>query len=152
MKKRYLLAPGPTPVPAEVLAAMGQPIIHHRTSEYREIFSQVNEGLKYIFQTQNEVLTFVSSGTGAMEGAVVNLLSPGDKILVVRGGKFGERFGEIGQAYGVEVVPLDVEWGEPVDPADIGRKLKEVEGIKAVFTTLCETSTGVANDIKEIGG
>ncbi|MCD5401121.1 alanine--glyoxylate aminotransferase family protein [candidate division NPL-UPA2 bacterium] len=152
MKKKYLLAPGPTPVPAEVLAAMGQPIIHHRTSEYKEIFSQVNEGLKYIFQTKNDVLTFASSGTGAMEGAVVNLLSPGDKILVVRGGKFGERFGEIGEAYGVEVVPLDVEWGKPVDPADIGRKLEEVRDVKAVFATLCETSTGVANDIRGIGG
>jgi len=151
MKKKYLLAPGPTPVPAEVLMAMSQPIIHHRTSAYREIFSEVNEGLKYIFQTENEVLTFTSSGTGAMEGTIANLLSPGDKILVVRGGKFGERFGEIGEAYGVEVIPLEVEWGSPVEPADIARKLEETGDIKAVFTTLCETSTGVANDIKGIG-
>lgn len=151
MKKEYLLAPGPTPVPARVLAAMSQPIIHHRTPAYREIFSEVNEGLKYVFRTKNDVLTFASSGTGAMEGAVVNLLSPGDKVLVVRGGKFGERFGEIGEAYGVEVVPLEVEWGKAVDPTDIGRKLEEIEGIKAVFTTLCETSTGVANDIEGIG-
>lgn len=151
MKKKYLLAPGPTPVPPEVLAVMSQPIIHHRTSTYREIFSEINEGLKYVFQTKNDVLTFASSGTGAMEGAVTNLLSPGDKVLVVRGGKFGERFGEIGEAYAVEVVPLDVEWGKPVDPADISRKLEEIRGIKAIFTTLCETSTGVVNNIREIG-
>jgi aspartate aminotransferase-like enzyme len=151
MKKKYLLAPGPTPVPPKALAAMSEPIIHHRTSAYREIFAEINEGLQYIFQTRNEVLTFASSGTGAMEGAVVNLLSPGDKVLVVSGGKFGERFGEISEAYGVEVLPLEVEWGKAVDPANIGRKLEEAGNIKAVFTTLCETSTGVVNDIRGIG-
>ncbi len=151
MKKKYLLAPGPTPVPPKALAAMSEPIIHHRTSAYREIFAEINEGLQDIFQTKNEVLTFASSGTGAMEAAVANLLSPGDKVLVVSGGKFGERFGEISEAYGVEVLPLEVEWGKAVDPADIGRKLKEIGNIKAVFTTLCETSTGVVNDIRGVG-
>ena len=151
MKKKYLLAPGPTPVPAEVLMAMSRPIIHHRTSAYREIFSEVNEGLKYTFRTKNDVLTFASSGTGAMEGAVANLLSPGDKVLVVKGGKFGERFGEISEAYGIEVVYLNVEWGEPVAPSDLGRKLEEIKDIKVVFTTLCETSTGVVNDVRGIG-
>ena len=151
MQKRYLLAPGPTPVPPEVLAVMAQPIIHHRTPEYREIFAEVNDGLKYVFQTKNDVLTFASSGTGAMEAATANLLSPGDRVLVVEGGKFGERFREIGEAYGVEVVPIVVEWGKPVEPEVIKQKLKEEGNIKAVFTTLCETSTGVVNDIKAMG-
>lgn len=151
MQKKYLLAPGPTPVPPEVLAAMAQPIIHHRTPEYREIFAEVNEGLKYVFQTKNDVLTFAASGTGAMEAAVANLLSPGDKALVVEGGKFGERFREIGEAYGVEVVPIKVEWGKAVELVLMRQKLKEEREIKAVFTTLCETSTGVVNDIKAMG-
>jgi len=152
MKKKYLLAPGPTPVPPKALAAMSEPIIHHRTEAYREIFAEINEGLQDIFRTKNEVLTFASSGTGAMEAAVANLLSPGDKVLVISGGKFGERFGEISEAYyGVEVLSQEVEWGKAVDPADIGRRLEETGNIKAVFTTLCETSTGVVNDIRGVG-
>ena len=151
MQKKYLLAPGPTPVPPEVLAAMARPIIHHRTPEYREIFAEVNEGLKYVFRTKKDVLTFAASGTGAMEASVANLLSPGDRVLVVEGGKFGERFREIGEAYGVEVVPIEVEWGKAVEPEVIRTKLKEEGDIKAVFTTLCETSTGVVNDVRAIG-
>ena len=151
MRKKYLLTPGPTSVPPEVLLAMSQPIIHHRTQEYRQIFAEVNEGLKYLFQTANDVLIFSSSGTGAMEAAVCNLLSPKDKALVVRGGKFGERFGEICAAYGIEVVPVDVVWGESVEPEEIESKLALYPDIKAVFTTLCETSTGVVTDIESIG-
>ncbi len=150
MKKRYLLTPGPTPIPPEALLAMGQPIIHHRTEEYRKLFAQVTEDLKYIFQTKNDLLTFTSSGTGAMEAAVSNLLSKGDKTLVVRGGKFGERFGEICDSYGVEVLPIDVDWGMAVEPKLIEERLKDNPEIKAVFTTLCETSTGVVNDIEAI--
>ncbi|MBT9131777.1 alanine--glyoxylate aminotransferase family protein [candidate division NPL-UPA2 bacterium Unc8] len=151
MQKRYLLTPGPTSVPSEVLLTMSQPIIHHRTKEYRKIFAKVNEGLKYLFQTASDVLIFSSSGTGAMEGAVSNLLSPNDRALVVKGGKFGERFAEICTAYGVEVIPVDVVWGEAVEPKEIESKLAENPDIKAVFTTLCETSTGVVNDIESIG-
>lgn len=151
MRKKHLLAPGPTPVPPEALNIMSKPIIHHRTSEYRNYFAEVREGLRYVFKTDNEVLVFASSGTGAMEGAVVNLLSSGDKVLVVRGGKFGERFGEIAAAYGSNIIPLDVTWGEAVSPTAIEQILKKDKEIKAVFTTLCETSTGVANDISAIG-
>jgi len=151
MQKKYLLTPGPTSVPSEVLLTMSQPIIHHRTTEYRKIFTKVNEELKYLFQTTSDVLIFSSSGTGAMEGAVSNLLSPNDQALVVKGGKFGERFAEICTAYGVEVIPIDVVWGEAVDPKKIESKLAENPNIKAVFTTLCETSTGVVNDIESIG-
>ena len=159
MLKNYLLTPGPTPIPPRVLETMARPIIHHRTPEFQKIIQEVEEDLKYVYQTKNEVLIFAASGTGAMEGAVINLLSPGDKALVVRGGKFGERFGEICLAYGIEFTAIDVEWGKAVDPEIIRNILEEDERrtanherrIKAVYTTLCETSTGVATDIEAIG-
>jgi len=150
MLKNYLLTPGPTPIPPRVLETMARPIIHHRTPEFQKIIQEVEEDLKYVYQTKNEVLIFAASGTGAMEGAVVNLLSPGDKALVVRGGKFGERFGEICQAYGIEFIALDVEWGKTADPKKIDDILKKEKKIKAVYVTLCETSTGVAADIEAI--
>ncbi|MBN1871123.1 MAG: alanine--glyoxylate aminotransferase family protein [Candidatus Omnitrophica bacterium] len=152
MQKNYIMAPGPTPVPEDVLLEIAKPIIHHRTNQYQEIFKKANEGLKYIFKTSNDIFTFASSGTGAMEAATVNLLSKGDKAIVVRGGKFGERFDEICKAYGIETIPIDVEWGKAVDPADIKKRLNENKGVKAVFATLCETSTGTKNDIEGIAG
>ena len=94
-KKSYLMTPGPTPVPEDIRNEMAKPIIHHRTKEYQTIFKDATEGLKKIFKTSGDVFTFTSSGTGAMEASIVNVLSPGDKIIVVRGGKFGERFGEV---------------------------------------------------------
>ncbi len=151
--KKYLLTPGPTPIPEEVLRSMAKPIIHHRTPQYKEIFKEVNENLKYVFKTENDILTFTSSGTGAMEAAVINLLSENDEAIVVRGGKFGERFAEICEAYKITTHNIDVTWGEAVDPDLIKKALEnDREGrIKAVFTTLCETSTGVTNDIEVIG-
>ncbi|MFA5388643.1 MAG: alanine--glyoxylate aminotransferase family protein [Candidatus Omnitrophota bacterium] len=151
MLKNYLLTPGPTPVPPRVLETMARPIIHHRTPEFQKVIQEVEENLKYVYQTKNEVLIFASSGTGAMEGSVINLLSPGDKALVVRGGKFGERFGDICKAYSIEFTALEVEWGKAVEPAKIEDMLKKDKKIKAVYTTLCETSTGVATDIEAIG-
>ena len=150
MKKKLLLSPGPTPVPPQALLAMAQPIIHHRTPEYVEIFNEVRKKLKYLFQTKNEVLTLSSSGTGAMEGAVSNLLSKGDKALVVIGGKFGERWAEICRSYGIEVVLIEVEWGMGVDPNLIAETLEKDPEIKAVYTTMNETSTGVVYDIENI--
>jgi aspartate aminotransferase-like enzyme len=150
MGKKYLFSPGPTMLPQDIMLKMAEPIIHHREKEYKRIFQEVREGLGYLFQTNSEVLLFTSSGTGAMEGAVCNLLSPGDKALVVRGGKFGERWGEICQVYGIEVKPIDVEWGEAVDPELIAECLKENPSIRAVFTQASETSTGVMHPIKEI--
>jgi len=144
------MTPGPTPVPPEVLLEMAKPILHHRTPQYQAIFKEVNEGLKYIFQTSNGVVSFASSGTGAMEASVVNLLSKGDKIIVVRGGKFGERFGEIASAYGVEVIPIDVEWGHALKPSVVKEALDKNEEVRAVFISLCETSTGTVYDIKAI--
>lgn len=151
MQKIFLLTPGPTSVPPEVLTAQGRPIIHHRTKEFGEIFMRVCEGLKAVFKTKNPVLVFCSSGSGAMESAVANLLSAGDKALVVKGGKFGERWEGICRAYGVNVVPIELEWGDAVDPAVIKSYLDKDKEIRAVFTTLCETSTGVLTDIRAIG-
>jgi aspartate aminotransferase-like enzyme len=151
MNKKYLMTPGPTPVPEDIRLEMAKPIIHHRTKEYQEIFKDVTGGLKKIFKTSNDVYTFTSSGTGAMEASIVNVLSPGDKIIVVRGGKFGERFGDIAKAYGVEVIAIDIEWGTGPKPEAIKEALSVNPGVKAVYTTLCETSTATVFDIKAIG-
>jgi len=150
MEKKYLFSPGPTMLPPEVLLKMAEPIMHHREPEFEKIFAEIRQGLKYLFQTKNEVLIFTSSGTGAMEGALSNLLSKGDKALVVRGGKFGERWGEICKAYGVEFIPVDVEWGWAVDPKKIQEILESDSSIRAVYTQASETSTGVKHPIKEI--
>lgn len=150
MEKKYLFSPGPTMLPPEVLLKMAEPIMHHREPEFEKIFSEIREGLKYLFQTKQEVLVFTSSGTGAMEGAVSNLLSKGDKALVVRGGKFGERWGEICKAYGIEFIPIDVEWGRAVEPESIRKILESDPAIRAVYTQASETSTGVRHPIQEI--
>jgi len=151
MRKNYLLTPGPTPLPPQVMESMARPIIHHRTPQFQAMLKEAVEGLKYVFQTNNDVFILTSSGTGAMEAAVINLLSAGDTALVVQGGKFGERWTEICKAYEITAEVIDVEWGKAVNPLDIERKLKANPKIKAVFTTQCETSTGVLNDIAAIG-
>ncbi|MFA5062721.1 MAG: alanine--glyoxylate aminotransferase family protein [Candidatus Omnitrophota bacterium] len=151
MRKNYLLTPGPTPLPPQVMESMARPIIHHRTPQFQAMLKEAVEGLKYVFQTNNDVFILTSSGTGAMEAAVINLLSAGDTALVVQGGKFGERWTEICKAYGITVEVIDVKWGKAVNPLDIEKKLKANPKIKAVFTTQCETSTGVLNDIAAIG-
>lgn len=150
MEKKYLFSPGPTMLPPEVQLKMAEPIMHHREPEFEKIFSEIREGLKYLFQTKNEVLIFTSSGTGAMEGAVSNILSRGDKALVIRGGKFGERWGEICKAYGIDFIPIDVEWGRAVDPEWVEEALNSDPSIRAVYTQASETSTGVKHPIKEI--
>jgi aspartate aminotransferase-like enzyme len=150
MEKKYLFSPGPTMLPPEILLKMAEPVMHHREPEFERIFAEIREGLKYIFQTKNEVLTFTSSGTGAMEGAVSNLLSIGDKAVVVRGGKFGERWGEICKAYGIEFIPVDVEWGRAVDPQRIEKILQSDPSVRAVYIQASETSTGVKHPIREI--
>jgi len=150
MRKEYLLTPGPTPLPPQVSLAMARPIIHHRTPQFQEILKEAGLGLKWVFQTANDVFIISSSGTGAMEAAVINLLSCGDTALVAQGGKFGERWTEIAQAYGINTEIIDVQWGNAVSPQEIQKRLKFNPQIKAVFTTLCETSTGVDNDIQAI--
>lgn len=149
--KTYLFTPGPVSVPEEVLLQMAKPIIHHRTEEFESIFAEVREGLKYVYETQKEVYILAASGTGAMEAAVANTLSRGDKVLIVNGGKFGERWGKISKAYGLEVVEETVEWGYSVDPARIEEHLNNDKDIKAVMIQASETSTGVMHPTKEIG-
>lgn len=150
MKKEYLLTPGPTPLPPQISLAMAKPIIHHRTPQFQEILKEATLGLKWVFQTSNDVFIISSSGTGAMEAAVINLLSCGDTALVVQGGKFGERWTEICKAYGINAEVLDVEWGKAVSPDEIRKRLKSNPQIKVVFITLCETSTGVDNGVAAI--
>ncbi len=150
MYKKRLFTPGPTPVPESIALAMAQPMIHHRHPEFIELFDRVKENLKYLFQTKNDVFTLTSSGTGAMEAALSNVLSPGDSVLYVNAGKFGERWGELCRAYGVHSHEIRVEWGKAVNPKEIERQLSAQKNIKAVFVTQSETSTGVAQDVKEI--
>src|ERR1051326_2650151 len=136
--KRYLLTPGPTPVPPEVALKMAEPIIHHRTPEFSTIFSEVRAGLKKLFQTAEDVLVLAASGTGAMEAAVVNLLSAGDRVIVVNGGKFGERWRNICQSYGVAVEEIKVEWGEGVAIDAVRSALDKFPDAKAVLVQASE--------------
>jgi len=150
MKKPHLYAPGPTPVPSEALLAMARPIPHHRAPEFEALLAEVRAGLKDLFQTTEEVLLFAATGTGGMEAAVVNTLSPGDTALVIRGGKFGERWGEICEAYGIPFVSIDVAYGKAVDPGLVAAALAKHPETRAVFSTHSETSTGVLHDIQAI--
>ncbi len=150
MIKRYLLAPGPTPVPPEVLLAMARPIIHHRAPEFDKLFAEVRDGLKWLFQTKQDVLMLAASGTGGMEGSVSNFLSPGDKVVTINGGKFGERWGKLCKTFGAQVTELKVEWGRAIDPQAVADALKKDPGIKAVYVQASETSTGVAHDVKTL--
>jgi aspartate aminotransferase-like enzyme len=129
---------------------MAQPILHHRSPQFMEIIGKVREDLKYLFQTEQEVLMFAATGTGAMEGAVINTLSPGDTALVVDGGKFGERWTDLCNVYGVTVERIEVEWGRAVKPQDVAARLKANPAIKAVFVQANETSTGVQHPVKEL--
>jgi len=151
MKKYYLLAPGPTPIPPEVLQALSRPILHHRTPDFEALFDRVRRGLAELLETRSEVLVLAASGTGAMEAAVVNLCSPGDLAIVVRCGKFGERWAEIARAFGVGVHALDAPYGETVAPERVAEALRAHPGARAVFATQSETSTGVLEDIEAYG-
>jgi aspartate aminotransferase-like enzyme len=148
MKKYQLMAPGPTPVPSDVLLAMARPMIHHRTPEYEALFIEVRAGLKRLFQTAQDVIPLTCSGTGALEAAVVNTLSPGDIAAVVVAGKFGERWVELCRAYGVEVVELTAPFGDTVPAARVAEALKAQPRIKAVLAQHSESSTGVLHDVR----
>ena len=148
MKKYYLMAPGPTPVPSNVLLAMAQPMIHHRTPEYEALFIEVRAGLKRLFQTAQDVIPFTSSGTGSMEAAVVSTLSAGDTVLVIRAGKFGERWEEICRAFGLNVVTLAAPFGETVAADRVAQALREHPNARAVLMQHSESSTGVLHDVK----
>ena len=152
MKKKYLFTPGPTPIPPDALLAMAQPIDYHRSEDAVALIKDVLEKLKHVFQTENDVLFLTSSGTGAMDGAVANLLCRGDKVLVIQSGKFGERWVEICEAYGIEVIRIDVACGSSVAPEAVEAQLTANPDVKAVFATLCETSTGALHNIKALAG
>ena len=150
MGKRYLLAPGPTPVPSEVLLAMAAPIIHHRSPDFLPVLDEAEKGLQWLFQTKNDVLILCSTGTGGMVGAVNNFFSRGEKVLVINGGKFGERWTEICQSYGLVPHEIMVEWGYPVNPETVEDALSKDKDIKGVFVQASETSTGVYHDIEAL--
>ncbi len=145
-----LRIPGPTPVPPEVLAVNARPMINHRGPGFAKILDRVTSRLKEFFLTQNDLFILTTSGTGAMETAVVNTLSPGDRVLAISIGAFGNRFASIAEAYGAEVRRLDVEWGKAADPEDVRRALAADPAIKAVLVVHNETSTGVTNPLEEI--
>ncbi|MBI1390723.1 MAG: aminotransferase class V-fold PLP-dependent enzyme [bacterium] len=147
-EKQYLYSPGPTDVPPYVLQALGSPITHHRSPVFSEYLAEVWDDLKYVYQTKQDVYMILSSATGAMEASVSNLLSPGDEAIVIRGGKFGERWGDICTAYGVKAICIDVEWGQVASPEQLAETLKANPKVKAVYSTLSETSTGVCFDIE----
>jgi len=148
--KSYLIAPGPTPVPPRVLLAMAQPVIHHRTPQFSQTFADAARNLKAVFQTEQDVLILAASGTGAMEGSVTNLFSPGEEVLVINGGKFGERWTKIATTYGVKAIEIKVEWGRSARLEDVRRVLEERPGIRGVFMQASETSTGALHPTREL--
>ncbi|MBI3016780.1 MAG: alanine--glyoxylate aminotransferase family protein [Deltaproteobacteria bacterium] len=150
MSKIRLFTPGPVPVLPQALKAMSEPIIHHRSADFIAILEEVRKGLKDLIETKQEVLLLASSGTGAMEGTIVNLFSPQDKVIVVRAGKFGERWGSISKAFGLTVVPLDIPWGEAPTRTQIEKAFKENPESKGILIQACETSTGVDFPVQEI--
>jgi aspartate aminotransferase-like enzyme len=148
IQKPRLFTPGPTPLHPAVLEAMARPIPHHRTDEFRQVFADCLTGLKAFFKTTDDVLILACSGTGGMEAALVNVLSPGDKMLALVAGSFGERWTSIGKAHGMAVQELKAAWGEAVAPEEVARALDADPGIRAVFVQLNESSTGAAHDIE----
>lgn len=150
MIKNYLIAPGPTPVPSRVALAMAQPMIHHRTPQFSALFAETKALLKELYRTEQDVLMLASSGTGAMESAVTNLFSPGESVLTVNGGKFGERWGKLATRYGLVNVELAVPWGTAVAPDEIARALDANPSIRGVFMQASETSTSVLHPVEEV--
>ena len=145
-----LRVPGPTPCPPEVLKSMAWQMVNHRGPEFHAMLEEVTENLKKLFQTQNDVLILTGSGTGGLEAAIVNTLSPGDKVLSVSIGVFGDRFTNIAKTFGADVVSLKVEWGKAAEPDIIKKAIEDNPDVKAVMVTHNETSTGVTNDLKAI--
>lgn len=150
MLKKRLMTPGPTQVPEVALLELAKQVTHHRTSEFKQIFADVLAGLKTVFQTSGDVIVLTSSGSGAMEAAMVNTVPRGGKAIVLDAGRFAQRWAEIGKAFGIEVIRHQVPWGEAVPPADVEALLAKHPDAVAVFGTLMESSTGVAHDVEAI--
>ncbi len=151
MMKKYIMTPGPTPISEEVLQEHGRPLMHHRSPEFSEIFTEATQKLKKLMDTQNDVFILTSSGTGGMEAAVTNAFSPGDKVLVASTGNFGNRFKKLSKMFGLELTAIDYEWGQAVNPEHIKQALENDSSIKGVMFQFSETSTGVINNAKAIG-
>jgi aspartate aminotransferase-like enzyme len=149
VEKRYLFTPGPTPVPPAVLAAMAEPIVHHRGPDFRLVYERCLSGLQEVFRTRDQVLLFAASGTGAMDSAVANLATAGERVAVVTAGAFGERWAAICEQYGLDVHRIAYEWGEVPVPDEVGAAVAE-SGAQLVFCTHSETSTGVVSDIQAL--
>jgi serine---pyruvate transaminase len=149
-EKRYLMTPGPTPVPPEVLAALAEPVVHHRGRDFKEIYERCLARLREVYRTERAVLLFTSSGTGAFESAVANLTSPGERVLVVSAGNFGERWAAMTRAYGADVVHLRLAWGETPEPDDVRSALAAAGEISVVYLVHSETSTGVVADVQSL--
>jgi aspartate aminotransferase-like enzyme len=148
--KQLLLAPGPTPVPARVRLAMAQPMFHHRTPQFSALFGEVRESLKRLFQTEQDVLVLASSGTGAMEASVNNCFAPGDEVVVVNGGKFGERWTKLANTFGLKPIEIRVEWGRAVRPDQVEQALAEHPKARGVFVQGSETSTTAVHPIEQL--
>jgi aspartate aminotransferase-like enzyme len=150
--KLMLMIPGPTPVPENVLLALAKHPMGHRSGEFIQIQADVTENLKWLFQTTNELLLLTASGTGAMEAGIINFFSPGDRVLVIHNGKFGERWVLVSKAFGLDVVEVTAPWGQPINPDDVQAALTadSAKAIKGVIVTHSETSTGVINDLETI--
>ena len=148
--KQNLRTPGPTPVPSDIVEAMSNPMIDHRGPEFHEIIEIATQQLKQVFMTTNDLMILTASGTGALEAAIVNTLSPGDKVLSASAGSFGDRFTEMVETFGADVQRLDFEWGSPIEPEAIRSALRADPGIKAVLVTHNETSTGVTHPLQQI--
>ncbi|NNN07016.1 MAG: alanine--glyoxylate aminotransferase family protein [Elusimicrobia bacterium] len=148
--RNIMLTPGPTPLPPQVLEAMSRPLIHHRTETFGALFASVIEDMKWVYRTKGTVLMMTCSGTGAMESAVTNLLSPGDASLICTTGAFGDRFVAIQKAFGLSPEVLPFEWGRAVDADVLRAKLKTLKGLKSVFLQHTDTSTGIVNDLKTL--
>src|SRR5262245_21648136 len=150
LRKQRLFTPGPTPLHPAVQEALARPILHHRTDEFRGVLKDCIAGLKAFFKTSDDVLVLATSGTGAMEAAVVNVISPGESMLALVAGNFGERWANIGKAYGMDVRVLEASWGEAVRPEVVASALDKDPQIRGVFVQLSESSTGVRHDIEAL--
>ncbi len=150
MRKNYLLTPGPTPIPESVNADMHQPIIHHRTPQFEKLLEEVRQGLKYLFQTRQDVLVLAATGTGAMDAAISNLFSSGDRVIVINAGKFGERWGEISKAYGLVPIEITLQPGDSINPQDLSDAIRNHPNARAILFQASETSTGTLMPTREI--
>ena len=151
-EKQYLMTPGPTPVPPQVLAALAEPVVHHRGRDFRIVYERCLSRLREVFRTENDVLMFTASGSGAFEAAVANLTSPQDRVLVLSAGNFGERWAAMTRAYGADVVHVQLEWGETPDVDDLRSALNDSGDVSVVYLVHSETSTGVVADVQSLAG